>query len=170
MEKKQNFKTPKEAPKPTEKKVLAKLMSLCAKGEHSSGEMRQKMRLWGVDEAAQARIMEQLVKEKFIDDERYTRAFVNDKIKYNQWGRRKIEQALWTKGIDKATQQKVLDTVDENLYLEALRPLLKSKSRSVGGRNEFERQMKLARYAMSRGFSMSQVNECLDFSADFEEF
>jgi len=146
----------------TEKQALSKLMALCARGEHSSGEMLQKMRLWGIDEAAQARIMARLVGEKFVDDERFTRAFVNDKIKYNQWGRRKIEQALWAKGIDSDVQRRVLDEIDENLYLDALRPLLKSKSRSISARNEFDRQMKLVRFAMGRGFSMEQINRCYE--------
>ena len=153
----------------TEKQVLTKLMNLCARSEHSSGEMLQKMRLWGIGEETQARVMARLVKEIFIDDERFTQAFVNDKIKQNQWGRRKIEQALWAKGIDKAIQKKVLDGIDEDLYIGALRPLLKSKMRSVGGRNEFERQMKLIRFAMSRGFSMDQIRQCMEVSADLED-
>ena len=145
----------------TEQQALNKLMTLCARSEHSSGEMLQKMRLWGLSDEAQARIMERLTKEKFVDDERYTRAFVNDKIKYNQWGRRKIEQALWAKGISRDIQKNVLDEVDEEEYIKVLRPLLKSKERSISARNEFERQMKLIRFAQSRGFSMEQIERCL---------
>ena len=145
----------------TEQQALNKLMTLCARSEHSSGEMLQKMRLWGLSDEAQARIMERLTKEKFVDDERYTRAFVNDKIKYNQWGRRKIEQALWAKGISRDIQKSVLDEVDEEEYIKVLRPLLKSKVRSISARNEFERQMKLIRFAQSRGFSMEQIERCL---------
>ena len=145
----------------TEQQALSKLMTLCARSEHSSGEMLQKMRLWGISDEAQARIMERLTKEKFVDDERYTRAFVNDKIMYNQWGRRKIEQALWAKGISRDIQKSVLDEVDEEEYIKVLRPLLKSKERSISARNEFERQMKLIRFAQSRGFSMEQIERCL---------
>ena len=145
----------------TEQQALNKLMTLCARSEHSSGEMLQKMRLWGLSVEAQARIMERLTKEKFVDDERYTRAFVNDKIKYNQWGRRKIEQALWAKGISRDIQKSVLDEVDEEEYIKVLRPLLKSKERSISARNEFERQMKLIRFAQCRGFSMEQIERCL---------
>ena len=145
----------------TEQQALNKLMTLCARSEHSSGEMLQKMRLWGLSDEAQARIMERLTKEKFVDDERYTRAFVNDKIKYNQWGRRKIEQALWAKGISRDIQKSVLDEVDEEEYIKVLRPLLKSKERSISARNEFERQMKLIRFAQSRGFSKEQIERCL---------
>ncbi len=153
------MKNPKEI---TEQQALSKLMTLCARSEHSTGEMLQKLRLWKIDDEAQARIMARLIKEKFVDDERYTRAFVSDKIRYNQWGRRKIEQALWAKGVDKAIQQKILDETDENEYVAVLRPLLKSKARSISARNDFERQMKLIRFAQSRGFSMQQIEQCID--------
>lgn len=145
----------------TEQQALSRLMALCARSEHSSGEMLQKMRLWGLDEEAQARVMERLTADRYVDDERFTRAFVNDKIRYNQWGRRKIEQALWAKGVDRSVQQRVLDAVPEKEYLCVLEPLLKSKARSISGRNEFERQMKLIRFAQSRGFSMDEIEKCL---------
>lgn len=145
----------------TEQQALSRLMALCARSEHSSGEMLQKMRLWGLDEEAQARVMERLTADRYVDDERFTRAFVNDKIRYNQWGRRKIEQALWAKGVDRSVQQQVLDAVPEKEYLSVLEPLLKSKARSISGRNEFERQMKLIRFAQSRGFSMDEIEKCL---------
>jgi regulatory protein len=145
----------------TEQQALSRLMALCARGEHSSGEMLQKMRLWGLADEAQARIMERLTKDRFVDDERFARAFVNDKIKYNQWGRRKIEQALWAKGVDRDVQQRVLDAVDNEEYIKVLRPLLRSKERSITARNEFERQMKLIRFAQSRGFSMAEIEKCL---------
>lgn len=145
----------------TEQQALSRLMALCARSEHSSGEMLQKMRLWDLDEEAQARVMERLTADRYVDDERFTRAFVNDKIRYNQWGRRKIEQALWAKGVDRSVQQQVLDAVPEKEYLSVLEPLLKSKARSISGRNEFERQMKLIRFAQSRGFSMDEIEKCL---------
>ena len=145
----------------TEQQALSRLMALCARSEHSSGEMLQKMRLWGLDEEAQARVMERLTADRYVDDERFTRAFVNDKIRYNQWGRRKIEQALWAKGVDRSVQQQVLDVVPEKEYLSVLEPLLKSKARSISGRNEFERQMKLIRFAQSRGFSMDEIEKCM---------
>ncbi|MCR5130105.1 MAG: RecX family transcriptional regulator [Prevotella sp.] len=146
----------------TEQQARTKLMTLCARSEHSSGEILQKMRLWGLSDEAQARVMEKLIADKFVDDERFTRAFVNDKIQFNSWGRRKIEQALWAKGVDKSIQQKVLDEVPEEDYLRVLRPLLKSKQRSISARNDFERQMKLIRFAQSRGFSMDQIEKSLE--------
>ena len=55
----------------------------------------------------------------------------------------------------------MLDAVPEKEYLSVLEPLLKSKARSISGRNEFERQMKLIRFAQSRGFSMDEIEKCM---------
>ena len=130
--------------------------------------MLEKMRRWEIDEDAQTRIMEYLVKEKYIDDERYARFFAKDKIRYNKWGRRKVEQAMWQKHIDTDIQQRVLDEIDDDEYLLILRPLLKSKRRTVKAANNYEMNMKLIRFAMGRGFTMDIIRQCLD-NDEFDE-
>ena len=151
-----------------EQEALQKLMALCARAEHSSGEMLDKMRRWKLDEPVQARIMERLVSEHYVDDERFARAFVNDKIKYNQWGRLRIDQALWQKGIDQSLRKKVLDEVDDETYLAVLRPLLKAKARTVKASSDYEHTMKLARFALGRGFTYDLVHRCLPGAEDIE--
>jgi regulatory protein len=112
--------------------------------------------------------MEYLVKEKYIDDERYARFFAKDKIRYNKWGRRKVEQVMWQKHIDADIQQRVLGEIDDYEYLLILRPLLKSKRRAVKAANNYEMNMKLIRFAMGRGFTMDIIRQCLD-NDEFDE-
>ncbi|MBR6716205.1 MAG: RecX family transcriptional regulator [Prevotella sp.] len=144
------------------KQAFKKLAALCSKSEHCSGEMLSKMRLWGMDKEAQAEVMALLVANKFIDDERYCRFFVNDKIKYNKWGRRKIEQALWQKQMNGDIAQKILDEIDDSEYLSVLKPLLKNKERSIKASNDYERKMKLMKFAVGRGFTMDLIRQCID--------
>jgi len=154
----------------TEKEALAKLTALCARGEHSQGEMLEKMRQWNInDEATKARIMAYLIENKYVDDERFTRAFVHDKIVYNQWGRRKIEQALWSKGIGKEVQAKILDEIDDSEYLSILRPLLLTKQRSIKAASDYELRGKLIRFAMQRGFTFDIIRQCIDGAEDYED-
>lgn len=152
----------------TEQDALLRLTSLCSTAEHCSHEMLEKMRRWEMPEDAQARIMEYLVREKYIDDERYARFFAKDKIRYNKWGRRKVEQAMWQKHIDTDIQRRVLDDVDEEEYLAILRPLLKSKRKAVKASSDYEMNMKLIRFAMGRGFTMDIIRQCLD-NDDYDE-
>ena len=85
----------------TEQEAFLQLATLCAQAEHCEQEMRDKMKRWELDETVQNRVIERLAKDRYIDQERFARAFVNDKIRYNKWGRRKVQQALWQKRIDR---------------------------------------------------------------------
>jgi regulatory protein len=153
----------------TTEQAFQKLSALCARGEHCQHDMLEKMRLWGLDEEAQTTVMERLVSGRYIDDERYARAFVRDKILYNHWGRRKVEQALWMKRIDKGIQQRVLSEVDDEEYVSALRPLLKQKQRSTKAASDYELRQKLIRFALSRGFGFDIIRQCIDVE-DEDEF
>ena len=146
----------------TEQEAYLQLAALCAQAEHCQQEMRDKMRRWELDETVQNRIIARLVKERYVDDERYARAFVKDKIRYNKWGRRKVQQALWLKHIDSDIQQRVLDEIDEKEYLDVLRPLLKQKRKSVKAESDYERNQKLVRFALGRGFSFDIIRQCLN--------
>ena len=128
--------------------------------------MIDKMTKWEISEEAQARIMEHLVKNKYIDDERFCRAFVHDKMEYNHWGRRKIEQALYVKHVDKAIQKTVLDEIPDEDFIDILRPLIVQKRRQTRANSEYEMNMKLMRFAASRGFTIEQIRQCIDVEAD----
>ena len=128
------------------------------------------MRRWELPEEEQARVMQRLISERYVDDERYARAFVKDKVRYNKWGRRKVEQALWQKHIDEDIRQRVLDEVDDEEYLSVLRPLLKQKRKSTKANSDYELNQKLVRFAISRGFTYDIIRQCLDVNEeDFEE-
>ena len=150
----------------TEQDAYLQLAALCAQAEHCQQEMRDKLKRWGVDADAQDRIVARLVEERYIDDERYARAFVKDKIRYNKWGRRKVQQGLWQKHIDADIQERVLDDVDDSEYLAVLRPLLKQKVKSVKAGSDYERTQKLVRFALSRGFTFDLIRQCLDVDDD----
>jgi len=150
----------------TEQEAYQQLAALCAQSEHCQWEMTEKMRRWELSDEAQARIMQRLVSERFIDDERYARALVKDKVRYNKWGRRKVEQALWLKHIDETIRQRVLDEVDDEEYLATLRPLLKQKRRSIKAASDDEINMKLTKFALGRGFTFDLIKQCIDVDDD----
>lgn len=150
----------------TEKEALARLTALCSQAERCSYDMEENMRRWELPEDAAARVMAYLTEHKFVDDGRFARAFVTDKIRYNKWGRRKVEQALWAKRIDSGIRQSVLDGVDDEEYLCVLRPLLRSKARSVKAADIRELNRKLVRFALGRGFDYRLIRLCIDVADD----
>ncbi len=155
----------------TEEEAFLQLAALCANAEHCQYEMLEKMKRWELSEEAQARVMARLIEERYVDDRRYARAFVKDKICYNKWGRRKVQQGLWMKRIDKEIQDEVLNEIDEKEYLNVLKPLLKQKRKSIKANSDYELNQKLVRFAYGRGFTFDIIRQCLDVSdIDEDEF
>lgn len=148
---------------------MFRLADYCAKGEHCSGELLAQMAKWEIPEEARMRIMKELQKRRYFDDERYTQAFVNDKIRYTKWGRRKIEQALWQKHISQHISQQVLDAVDDADYVEVLKPLLRQRSRTIKANSDYERNQKLMRFALGRGYTMDIIRQCIDADVEVDD-
>ena len=153
----------------TEQEAYLQLAAMCAQAEHCEQEMRDKMKRWGVEPDAQDRVVARLVKERYIDNERYARAFVKDKIRYNKWGRRKVMQALWVKRIDDDIQHRVLDEIDDKEYIDVLIPLLKQKRKNIKAKSDYELNQKLVRFALGRGFDFGIIRQCMDVDDEMAE-
>ena len=143
------------------KQTIRKFAAECSKSEHCSGEMIEKMRRWKLTEEQQAQVMAYLTENKYIDDARFARLSVRDKLRFNTWGPRKIEQSLWMKHVDEDVYRPFLDEITAEEWQEVLIPLLQSKRRSMADPNSYEAKMKLIRFAMGRGFTMDVIDKCL---------
>lgn len=140
--------------------ALTRLENLCSRAEHCSAEIREKLRKWQLGSSDAEKIMERLVKSRYIDDSRYARAFVRDKYRFSRWGRRKIALALRAKRIDKAEIEDAFEEIDEEEYASGLKSMLKSKLAALSAKEDesdsreaaYAISSKLYKYALSRGF------------------
>lgn len=146
----------------TEEQILTKLTAACSRAEHCKEEMRRKMERWEVANDIQEKVIAYLVKERYIDEERYTRYFIRAKKEYSHWGERKIEQALYMKRIPKDIYEPLLKEICNNDFHDILKSLLQNKKRSVKASNDYELRGKLIRFAMQRGFTYDQIMEVMD--------
>jgi len=132
--------------------MLNYLARYCSLAERCLFDVRKKLKVEQFTTEEEKHIIDWLLKEKFVDEERYSRSFVHDKFHYNQWGRVKIAYELKQRGIPSAICQEALATIDEEEYLLALKELLIKHKRSVKGRSQMDVFQKLCRFASARGF------------------
>ena len=145
-----------------EETAVRRIASYCAKSEQSRADAYEKLKKWGFDGKTIEGMLDALETGGFIDDERFCRSFVNDKFRFNKWGRLKIAQALALRKIPGEVYQPYLNDIDEDEYLATLKKLIDMKKRSVHGKNEYDKTAKLIRFAASRGFEMRYIKQCLD--------
>ena len=146
----------------TVEEARLKAEAYCAMSEHCTDDVCRKLEQWGVPLAEFDSILEHLKKEKYVDDRRYTIAFVRDKYRFNQWGRIKIAQSLRLKQIGSEEIKLAMEEVDETEYLDILTSVIRRKLPAVKAVNDYERRGKLVRFAVGRGYEVEKILQCLN--------
>lgn len=148
------------------KTALNKAMAQCSKREFCKSDIRVKLEQWGIDGSDKDRIIEELEKENFINEERFAKAFVRDKFNYNKWGKIKIASLLKLKMISGNVLKEALDSIDNEVYIKTLNELITSHKKSVKSKNKYDLKAKLLRYGLSKGFESYLLYEILNQIGD----
>lgn len=143
------------------KKALEKCMYICSQREYCIQDIEEKLAKWEVNESEHQEIIKTLLAEKYIDHKRYIPAFINDKFAFNHWGKIKIRFHLKQKRIEDTVIKTFLDAIDRTSYNEVIKEEINKKKRLVKGVNEFDKNQKIARYVISKGFEPNIVFEIM---------
>lgn len=145
----------------SQEELLHKAAAYCSTSEHCISEVEDKLQKWGASESDRHKIIDYLIKNDFINEHRYAKAFVKDKFRFNKWGKVKILLALKAKGIEKNVIESSLSVIDDSEYEEVLSSILQSKLKSIKYNSEYEKKGKLMLFAQSRGFEYSVIEKVL---------
>ena len=152
----------KQANKPlTPDQVLDKMAKYCAYQERCVKDVRDKLKTFEISEEEKTKILEYLLDNRFVNDERFAKSFVRGKINQSGWGVNKIRFHLVQKGIAKEIIDEALSQTDEEVYRQRLIDILQTKVKTVKADSDFEQKRKLAAYAMQKGFESALVWEIL---------
>ena len=105
------------------------------------------------------RILKECESNNYINDERYTRSFVHDKVKFLHWGKLKIRTELTKKGIEKKLIDVCLSQVDFPEETDGI--LLEKILKKYKPLSDLKNQQKAIRYLQYRGFSWDEINRIL---------
>lgn len=144
------------------------MTALCARREYCCADIAEKLRKKGASTEETEVLIDRLIDEGYINEGRYARAFVHDKILYNGWGRVKVKLQLRVKGICPAYINEAMTCIMEEQYAEVFQKVLQAKRRSIKGETDYEVRQKLARSLIARGFEPSYVFNHLDLE-NFED-
>lgn len=153
---------PKKPSKPlTPDQVLDKMAKYCAYQERCVKDVRDKLKTFNIPQEDRDKILDYLLDNRFVNDDRFAKSFVRGKINQSGWGLNKIRFHLMQKGVAKEVIDEALAQTDEEAYRQRLIDILKAKSKTVKAENDFEKKRKLAAYAMQKGFEAALVWEVL---------
>jgi len=149
--------------------ALLSLQKLCSRSEKCAFDLKLKLQKWGLQPAECEQILAKLQKDGFVDEERYIRAYAQEKLLIAHWGRHKITRMLSVKQLPTNLIEAILQSFDSDRYRECLLELLMKKSLSLKNEAEGIRKAKLLRFALSRGYEYNLAYELLSSAFPSEE-
>jgi len=144
-------------------KIRAKATNYCSRRELCKQDMRKKLFKWKTPEFMQEEIIDFLVDEKYIDERRFCSAYVNDKYKFNHWGRTKIHFMLLQLNIDeKYIYEAIRSRIDENEYELICRNEIKKKLLALKNeQDKTKKRIKVFQNLLSKGFESELIQQIL---------
>jgi len=143
--------------RPTLQQARLKAEKYCAYQERSQLEVKNKLLGMGLNISETNEILVDLVRDNFINEERFAYAFAKGKLKIKKWGNRKITMALKNKGITEGLIQKVLKEIDPDHYIVELRFNIEKKSRLMKETDPWKKTGKLKQFLIAKGFEPELV-------------
>jgi len=131
-------------------------VSLLSRRDHSKKELFTKLKEKGYSKGAQAAI-ERLEAGGYVDDERLCRLYAAELVRHKGYGKRRVEQELYRKGVDRDTVYNVLEEIsfDNNTLIDIIKRRYLDKITDEKGRQKaFNALMRL-------GYSYGEIRDAL---------
>ncbi len=151
----------------TYQKALNKAMYLCSKAEKCKSDIRKKLFDWKAKPEDHIKVINELEKQLFIDEERYTNFYVRDKFKFNKWGKIKIKAMLLQKQIPEKLIDEAIDKIKQEEYLEMLKNVINQKLKQIKETDPYKKKTRLLQFTSGRGFEPNIILQLLEKIKNF---
>jgi regulatory protein len=137
--------------------ILLRLQEWCAEAERAPMDLKRKLMRMKLDISHFPSILERLETAGFMSSERYILAFIDRQSRIKKWGKKKIQQALLTKGLSSRPDHFERAGFTEEEGKIRLIAILQKKNSGLREPDPAKRKAKLIRFALSRGYTLTDI-------------
>lgn len=142
-------------------KAKNKALNILSKASQSEKQIRQKLSK-DFEEHTIDRVIEFLQKYKFVDDEDLATRIVNTNVNLNKYGKNKIKQNLYNKGIDKIIIEQAMDEIDSDKEFENAFYLGKKRYDRLKNEDPRKAYQKIGNHLAYKGFNYDIIKKVLN--------
>jgi len=142
-------------------KAKNKALNILSKASQSEKQIRQKLSK-DFEEHTIYRVIEFLQKYKFVDDEDLATRIINTNVNLNKYGKNKIKQNLYNKGIDKIIIEQAMDEIDSDKEFENAFYLGKKRYDRLKNEDPRKAYQKIGNHLAYKGFNYDIIKKVLN--------
>ena len=137
--------------------IKQKLVNFCVYQDRCHSDVEQKMKEFVLIPEAKEEIILYLIKENYLNEERFARSYTRGKFYIKKWGKNKIKQQLRLKGISDKLIVKSFSEIDERDYQDTIRDFIEKLLLTYNGLKDYQRKQKLIKLLMSKGYEFEMI-------------
>ncbi len=141
--------------------ILNKLIRYCTYCERCTQDAVKKLMALKVDKSEHQQYLKNLHENRFVDDVRYAKMYVHTYTQIKKQGKAKVQNALMRKGISSSVIKELLKDVPDEGYQQNIELLAERKLKSIRKGTDREKQMKVLRFLIGRGYSMTDARNAI---------
>tara|TARA_B110000003_G_scaffold60878_1_gene61115 strand:- start:236 stop:712 length:477 start_codon:yes stop_codon:yes gene_type:complete len=139
--------------------AINRIKNYCAIQDRCQWDVQNKLHDWGLQQTTKDHILEILINNQFIDEQRFAFSFARGKFRIKNWGKYKIIRELKRRKISSVCIEPAIKAIDEDEYIDVLKKLFYQKNYLLKENNLLTRRKKIAKFLIQRGFEANLVWE-----------
>lgn len=150
-------------------KAKNKALSILSKSDQSEKKLREKL-LNDYDENIVEEVLEFLKGYKLINDNLLAEKIVHDNMNLSKFGKNKIKQNLYNKGIAASDIQDAISQINPDDEYENAKYLAEKRLKRLKGEDKNKINQKIYQHLAYKGFSYDIIKRVLRELLNFDEF
>ena len=150
-------------------KAKNKALSILSKSDQSEKKLREKL-LNDYDENIVEEVIEFLKGYKLINDNLLAEKIVHDNMNLSKFGKNKIKQNLYNKGISASDIQDAISQIDPDEEYENAKYLAEKRLKRLKGEDKNKINQKIYQHLAYKGFNYDIIKRVLRELLNFYEF
>ncbi|AUC21009.1 recombinase RecX [Polaribacter sejongensis] len=134
-----------------------KLENYCVYQDRCHKEVEQKMREYKLIPEAREMILLSLMKDNFLNEERFAKSFARGKFRIKSWGKQRIVRELKFRDISVYNIKTALKEIDEKEYLQTIYRITENRNEVISESDIYKRKQKLIGFLMRKGFESELI-------------
>lgn len=102
-------------------------------------------------------VIDKLIDYKYLDDDRFTKAFIKDKLNFTNWGDYKIKNELKRLGVNGEIIYNNMTSIDDNIYYERINKIIDKDISTNKKYNGIKLKNKIYNHLLTLGYSKEKV-------------
>ncbi|WP_299016424.1 regulatory protein RecX [uncultured Polaribacter sp.] len=146
----------------TVNEIKRKIEQYCIYQDRCHKEVAQKMRDYDLIPEAQEMILLDLMKDNFLNEERFAKSFARGKFRIKKWGKQRIVRELKFKDISAYNIKTALKEIDEQDYISTIYTITENRNEVISEPNLYKRKRKLIDFLMRKGFESELIYKVVE--------